>query len=129
MNTENDWIAKAKEPAPDGELVLIWDERNPKKGGGKPFGTYCATILPYTHWQLATVPAPPKPEPMQREQESEAFLHFANTTPTYMAEDIWHAALAYRDAQNREDLHWFGHDLSGVVNHGSIASLRKRCGL
>jgi hypothetical protein len=78
------------------------------------------------------LPAPPKPEPTQREEESEAFLHFANTTPTYTAEDVWHAALAYRDAQNRADLdgaHALMKDLPFGNAWQALHRLRKRCGL
>lgn len=144
MSDENNgWNLASKSRAPDGELVLIWDNRHPKDGGGKPFGTYCANQLPHTHWRLAQLPAPPKPEQVEKTQQEldrEAYLAFENrgavlSLSPYIGQDrqaAWHAALAYRDAQNREDLANIGQYSSAFDTAAHVVALfnlRKRCGL
>ncbi len=90
-----------------------------------------------THWKPMERPEPPL-ELTQREDDYCAFRGWLNAkygplnalSPSY-ALDVWHAALAYRDNQNREDLRnsdgidWASETPMG----GSMIRLRRRCGL
>ena len=100
-----------------------------------------------THWKPAHIPAPPKKEPTQREEDEKASTDWYNTEwpkvvsqyekslygpPPFTTNHVWHAALAYRDAQNREDLEK-AMDVNRVI-YGSamveaLSRIRRRCGL
>jgi len=87
-----------------------------------------------THWRPCVIPAlpvPPKKEPTQQEDDNEAYQEYCGSPNSYW-QSIWHAALAYRDAQNREDLKHvvaLGFDKSENQECGLIKRLRRRCGL
>lgn len=113
----------------DGRVELArnyWDRRSP------------------THYKPAVIPAPPKKELAQREEDEAASfeawknreLDFALDKPKNMHRDWvdgWHAALAYRDKQNAEDLKLLISDdgyLVGALRRADATHrLRKRCGL
>lgn len=88
----------------------------------------------YTHWQPATLPEPPKKELTQRERDEGAWKNWysANAFATRFSDESWHAALAYRDKQNRGDVETirdaFSNDLT-CSEVESYNSLRRRCGL
>lgn len=110
--------------------------------------TLCFNFIPnftkvpdnaWTHWKPAVVPAPPAKDLTQREKDEEAFFAWNRQTPVCLRDggkieggargDGWHAALAYRDGQNREDLEALGFPLMHTDKHAVFASLRRRCGL
>lgn len=84
-----------------------------------------------THWKPATLPAPPAVERSQHELDVIAYYDWHNTGQWGRGSDEWHAALAYRDAQNAADLQQL-FPSNGVAEgdiRGLIDRLRKRCGL
>ena len=88
-----------------------------------------------THWQPATLPAPPKAEPTQRELDHNSYMAWINRPAldyTSDTESAWHAALAYRDAQNRTDIQAIHVSPELSANNPAdfpFMRLRKRCGL
>ena len=89
-----------------------------------------------THWQPATLPEPPKKELTQRERDELSFTKWCPVMDKPLKEGrnlAWHAALAYRDGQNREDLSGkFPPSVSTVLSWGevdAINNLKRRCGL
>jgi hypothetical protein len=79
-----------------------------------------------THWTPAQLPPPPPKERTQREEDEEAFYkHMNNEDRLRGCIEIWHAALRYRDAQNRED--WLR--LCANDPGPPLMRLRKRSGL
>ena len=88
----------------------------------------------YTHWQPAVLPAPPAKELTQADRDQEAYLEwYRNSSAQENCLHSWHAALAYRDGQNREDLSGkFPPSVSTVLSWGevdAINNLKRRCGL
>jgi len=104
----------------------------------------------FTHWKPAVLPAPPVKELTQREKDGEAAIAWFNTEWPKIVEQyknalyapapftvpaVWHAALAYRDRQNREDLKLIAPMLDqalsdyGIQKSGTLTNLRRRCGL
>ena len=90
----------------------------------------------WTHWQPATLPEPPKKELTQRERDELSFTKWCPVMDKPLKEGrnlAWHAALAYRDGQNREDLSGkFPPSVSTVLSWGevdAINNLKRRCGL
>jgi hypothetical protein len=137
MTTNNDgWIKMSdKQPlnaAPiwgafemDGEMVVSFYDR----------GIFPSIV---THWQPATIPTPPKKELTQREKDEEAFTKFfLNEASTKLLDsavrhEAWHAALAYRDKQNAEDLSnvlFMPEGKTSVPHLEAVTNLRRRCGL
>ncbi len=125
MTTNNDGWIKMSERKPD--KFPVWYFRS--EDGLIILMDYETSYNTFTHWQPATLPAPPKKELTQREKDEEAFVYTAgNNTPL----GAWHAALAYRDRQNAEDL---GNVLcmpegkTSVPHLEAVTNLRRRCGL
>jgi hypothetical protein len=144
MTTQNDGWIKMSERKPTMNDLPVWGIN--AENGKLPFlcthdnwsdmmpgqnNRYSGFNNWATHWQPATIPAPPKKELTQREKDEEAFIHWESGShrvdddPRY----AWHAALAYRDQQNAEDLEAVGFPLMHTDKHGPFAALRRRCGL
>lgn len=87
----------------------------------------------YTHYKPATLPAPPAKEMTQKEQDWAAWTSHAAGHAIGSCTDrtTWFCALAYRDAQNREDLEAIPYcfESMGTARDDAIANLRRRCGL
>ena len=90
----------------------------------------------FTHWQPGQAPLPPKKELTQRERDELSFTKWCPVMDKPLKEGrnlAWHAALAYRDGQNREDLSGkFPPSVSTVLSWGevdAINNLKRRCGL
>lgn len=88
-----------------------------------------------THFMV--IHEPPKKEMTQAELDSEAFtnacglpipFHSPQMGHAYIS-DVWHRALAYRDAQNREDLERIGMPLMHTDAMSIYANLRRRAGM
>lgn len=135
MSTNDRWI-KMSERKPTEKDYPFWTTS--KKGVG--LWTYEEDIEELdpdwcTHWQPATLPEPPAKELTQRERDEEGFQSWYDATPDHMTAlgHVWHAALAYRDKQNAEDLEnvstimeW---ERPATVSVQKLQSLRRRCGL
>lgn len=151
MSDDNDGWIKMSERVPTEADVPYWTHG--PDHNGKPMTVFCAhwyASIPLekaklwaTHWKRAQLPAPPKPEQVEKTQQEldrEAYLAFENrgavlSLSPYIGQDrqaAWHAALAYRDAQNREDLANIGQYSSAFDTSAHVVALfnlRKRCGL
>lgn len=91
----------------------------------------------YTHYlpqERAPLPEPPK-ELTQREKDQEVYWRWINSRIEYTTTaETWHAALAYRDAQNAADMSqvdWCtDHDrVQCLLPKAAFNNLRARCGL
>jgi len=132
MNTENnDWILMS-EQKPIRECRPIWIHR-PTLPEVHRVTLLEGSATPddwglVTHWKRAALPPPPPRAKTQREEDEEAYLEFIRT-PSFGARDIWHAALAYRDAQNRADLEKMHAEVEGTCEYfAPLTRLRKRAG-
>ena len=78
------------------------------------------------------LPTPPKKELTQRELDEEAHDVWSSGSGLANWNDptghIWHAALAYRDKQNAEDL-GFVRDMCARIDADALDRLRRRSGL
>ncbi len=134
MTTNNDGWIKMSEQKPTWEDFPIWafakdwnHEVHVKLKGD--------TVHPdITHWQPATLPAPPKKELTQREKDEEAVKalwreHWESKSSSMT--DFAVSCIAYRDQQNAEDLEHLPRpgNLMFADDIDHIANLRRRCGL
>jgi hypothetical protein len=134
MTTPTTWIPiTTRRPTEEDLPLLIVNGTG--YGKGSVVEVWRDKILTYdfkhlTHWMK--LPPPPPKERTQREEDEEAcskwwFESFAYSSPPPFRD--WHAALAYRDAQNRADLEHvevlFGNHESSQM----FIRLRKRCGI
>lgn len=133
MPTEADlpvWGIKASEGY---RPFLVTDENWPELAPGQN-GREAGFNGWATHWKPAALPEPPKKEMTQRERDEEALEAWKQSQLNFFTgrNDAWHAALAYRDAQNREDLNrdaWGAHCIDGACANKAIYNLRRRAGL
>lgn len=138
MNTPDGWIKTSDRLPSESDFpfwsvskhgaVGLWDDEDEIKHFEAGF---------ITHWQPAVLPAPPAKELTQREKDKEALKQWSLNALGAEFElssesEAWHAALAYRDGQNAEDLEngrngfW---SIQGGNMCAAISSLRRRCGL
>lgn len=79
--------------------------------------------------QPAALPAPPAKELTQRDSDDKGFDSWCLTQSFVPALDtVWHAALAYRDGQNREDLEGVPYGIE-CWSRNKVLNLRRRAGL
>ena len=139
MSADNDGWIKMSERQPALSAYPVWQTN--RAGGVTLVVCHAHDIPGSTHWQPATLPAPPAKEMTQAEKDTEEYTAlFGDPLCFYSSKgcqaytsDVWHAALAYRDAQNREDLKkpldkerqkvW------GLIDPDAHTNLRRRCGL
>lgn len=119
----------------NGPLIELWQKRDFRKYFIDP--KQCGWL----HWQPATLPEPPAKELTQRELDEEALREWnrreyrgsqVEELVTHCESRAWHAAIAYRDKQNAEDLdhvNGFRVGVIGPIGHDAIINLRRRCGL
>lgn len=131
MSTSDGWIKMTeRKPEADGKAIWLYF------GGGSDA---CELIRIYhgysgeaTHWKPAALPAPPKKELTQREKDEEVYQQWLKDAgvPYWKddASDAWHAALAYRDGQNREDLEGVPYGIE-CGSRNKVLNLRRRAGL
>lgn len=132
MNTNNDGWIKMSERKPTNANGSIWLYSIYAEPGYAVVHTVdCSAFQenPWTHWKPAVLPAPPAKELTQREKDDkEGRLYALGMPGSSVAIDVWHAALAYRDAQNREDIEALHGVMLGHVS-APYSNLRRRCGL
>ncbi len=119
MNTQNDGWIKMSERMPQEEHFPVWWCHD----GNVALAREALDWIPSVYWQCANIPAPPAKEKTQREMDEEAFRSWLWRAMPFDAVDAWHAALAYRDKQNAEDLAGY------ATTHESILRAKRRCGL
>lgn len=119
----------------NGPLIELWQKRDFRKYFIDP--KQCEWL----HWQPATLPEPPAKELTQRELDEEALREWnrreyrgsqVEELVTHCESRAWHAAIAYRDGQNREDLKNVPippFDNYACDRDDAIKALRRRCGL
>jgi hypothetical protein len=124
--------------------ILLWN-------AGVPKAKYTATaealrsqmqLTCFSHWMKA--PEPPARELTQREKDEARFTSFfLNEASTKLLNsavrhEAWHAALAYRDAENRKDLEggtWFswepgcGNVPRIMIGKEALNRLKQRAGI
>lgn len=139
MTTENnDWVLMSERKPTEGDLPIYY--YCPAMTSGVWFAEkiddnpeWC--IQRPTHWKRATLPAPPPRAKSQREEDDEACYEWVRAhNPHNGFNCAWHAALAYRDAQNRADLEEIRRTFQSskcavFVDSSEISRLRKRAGL
>ena len=134
MNTQNDGWIKMSERKPTEFPVWGAFELSGINSGIKVVSFYDRGILPHpvTHWKPAILPEPPKKELTQRELDEKAHDMWYSGSGLANWNDptghIWHAALAYRDKQNAEDL-GFVRDMCARIDADALDRLRRRSGL
>jgi len=82
--------------------------------------------------QMEPASIPAKKEPTQREEDEKAFDDFITESDDSTWErNAWYAALAYRDAHNREDLANIEEAYSNGLktSREKLSRIRRRCGL
>ena len=143
MSTQG-WIKMSEHPptevdAPvwmsNGPLIELWQKRDFREYFIDP--KQCEWL----HWQPATLPEPPAKELTQRELDEEALREWnrreyrgsqVEELVTHCESRAWHAAIAYRDKQNAEDVANLGLYCSSfdtTAHSIAVKSLRRRCGL
>jgi hypothetical protein len=134
MNTqENDGWIKMSERKPTDADCPVWYWRD----GGAPCHYHSLSTLVWTHWKPSVLPAPPPKEQTQEQIDYAEYVCWWEgnaDSPKCNTWPAWKAALAYRDAQNREDLgriRVFNHNTPDELTQtgAAIVNLRKRCGL
>jgi len=135
MSTNNDWIkitwAEVKWPA----LLSVSDQGHVHWWRNEYDMKRCEPLWErYTHWKPAQLPAPPAPEPTQQCEDVCAFHnwfiekgHSLSNMPRPV--HAWHAALAYRDAQNAKDIRRLACGDWTEDMRQAYWSIRRRCGL
>lgn len=144
-NDNNDWI-KMNERCPTNADMPIF---RLQELGGKVRLLYDASFNECADgwWRKADIPAPPKPEPTQREDDEAEALRWcavkANPYPNICCSvdpaTAFMAGIAYRDAQNRADLAgnlgicWWNSEGNSksvsMLPPDNVDRLRRRCGL
>lgn len=135
MNTQNDGWIKMSERKPTASECEAGVTIGRWKGGKwqTDNGWHHDEWGPgWTHFHVPRLPEPPKKEQTQRELDEEAFQGWYDETPDHLTAlgHVWHAALAYRDKQNAEDVKnlWISPDMPHATCD-AIKNLRRRCGL
>lgn len=136
MSTNNDWIKMSERKPTEADLPIWLYTPTPldvDNNLGMPIQIWMKEVprcLDFTHWRPAKpdIPAPPAPEPTQREEDEAAALEYIRYN-SWSAQSIWHAALAYRDAQNAKDLEDIYADCGSSMHRDAYKNLRRRCGL
>jgi len=137
MTQENDGWIKMSERNPE-RGMNIWAYYPEEKNHAEQVTFYDDThgvSLSATYWKPAHLPAPPKKELTQREEDEKAMTelwnkHWQDKRATMT--DYAMACLAYRDAQNREDLKNADsgtYIISGISMNEALSRIRRRCGL